>query len=481
MLALMSPLLASLPAVANADGVLAEARAACQTALAAERAGAATYTSRTPCHLAAKLTSLPEDMRNEVSALMSPAAHPALDDLGVALMLVDAAVNKAADQPWGHLARCDVARRLGHAAALETCLTDLNTMARKHPASQQALASMRVPASPGVWAGRIGLLLILAGTLAHALRGWRRRAARDGRAADPRATSAVSVAGVVVSLAIVLAATPARAAPEPAIPTVTRGQLSEFDIDDDDPERSVPSLEVQNRKPLQFGYFLQDLGGKAEAARTRGDHVAAGRYFRALTAAAPDAAYGPRQLCVETEAAGDLPAAIVACRTAITREGSTVGDYERFATVALARKEELAPLERKEIEAVIAHVESTSPGTIPNRLRCELGIRVGDQKVLEACTGALAKLASDDAQTVSYQWALALMVRDKEKAAALIDRARTLGMAPEGVARMERATSDLRRRDYVRVAVVVMTAIFAALAMIALRSRTTRRRVVRPA
>jgi hypothetical protein len=460
-LALAGPLLTSLPAAADADSNLAAARAACQSALAAERAGASTYTSRTPCHLAAKLASLPEDMRNEVAALMSPAAHPGLDELGVALMLVEAAMNKAADQPWGHLARCDVARRLGHAAALETCLTDLKTMARKHPVSQQAIASTRFPASPGVWAGRIALLLLFVGTLAHALRGWRRRA--------------------VVALALALLATPARATPAPTVPTLNRGQLSELDIDDDNPERSVPSVEVQNRKPLQFGYFLQDLGGKAEAARKRGDHAAAARYFRALTAAAPESAYGPRQLCLATEAAGDLPGAIIACRTAITREGATVGDYERFVAVALARKEALAPLERKELEAVIGHVESESPGTIPNRLRCELGLRVADQKVLEACTGVLAKLAPDDPRTVSYQWALALMVRDKAKAVALIDRARTLGMAPDGVARMQQATKEMRNGEYVRLAVVGMTGIFAALALIAFRSWTARRRIARPA
>jgi hypothetical protein len=462
-LALAIPSLTSTPVAASAsDSEIAAARSACQSALAAERAGATTYTSRTPCHLAAKLTYYPEDMRNEVASLMSPVARPSLDDLGVALMLVEAAVNKAADQPWGHLARCDVARRLGSAAALETCVTDLKTMARKHPLSQQALASTRFPASPAVWLGRIAVLLILGGTLAHALRGWRRRLAFGAGVARRRAAGVAAALAVLLSLATTSAW---------AAPSIVRDRLSEFDIDEDFPERSVPDLETQNRKPLQFGYFLQDLAGKAQAAAKKGDHAAAARFFRALTAAAPQSAYGPRQLCVETEAAGDLPAAIVACRTAITREGSTVADYERFVTVALARKAALAPLERKEIEAVIGHVESEQPGATPNRLRCELAIRVADQKVLESCTAALVKLAPDDPQTVSYQWALALMVHDKAKATALIDRARALGMAPDGLARMERATGEMRNRQLVRAAVLTATALLAVLALLALRAR----------
>ena len=458
-------------AVAAGDPV-AEARSACQTALAAELGGSKTYTSRGPCHQASKLTGHPEDMRNEVQALMSPAANPSLDDLGVAMMLVEAAVNKAADQPWGHLARCDVARRLGSAAALETCLTDLATMARKHPLSQQAIATTRFPASGGVWVGRIALLLLLLGTAAHAGHGWWRRRTRRSAEVLPAARVAAAIVVAFVALSS-LAAKPAQAETQET-PTLKREQLSDFLIDDDNPERSVPTVETQNRKPLQFAYFIQDLGAKAERAEKRGDHAAAARYYKALALAAPHSPYGPRKLCLESEAAGDIPAAIIACRTAITREESTLGDYERFVAVALARKAPLAHLERKEVEAVIAHVESQSPGATPNRLRCELALRVSDQKLLETCSAALTKLAADDPQTVSYQWALAMMVHDRAKATALIGRARELGMGADGVAQMERATGQMSSR-LVRIAVVSLTALLAVVAFLGLRSWNRRR------
>jgi hypothetical protein len=462
------------PAAVAADP-LAEARGACQAALAAELSGSKTYTSRGPCHQAAKLSGLPEDMRHEVQALMSPAANPSLDDLGIALMLVEAAVNKAADQPWGHLARCDVARRLGNAAALKTCLTDLATMARKHPLSQQATATTHDSASTAVWVGRIALLLLLIATAAHAGHRWFRRRARRGAAVLRTTGSTVSSAAAIVAAFVVLSALSAGAAraEEDGIP-LKRDQLSDFLIDDDNPERSVPDVETQNRKPLQFAYFIQDLGGKADRARKRGDHGAATRYYKALTAAVPQSAYGPRQMCLSAEDAGDLPTAIVACRTAITRDDATLGDYERFVAVAL-RKTPLAPLERKEVEAVIAHVESQSPGTAPNRLRCELGIRVSDQKLLETCTTALTKLAADDPQTVSYQWALAMLVHDQSEATALIARAKQLGMGPDGVAQMERATSEMSARRLVRMAVMGVTAVLAVLAFLGLRSWNRRR------
>jgi hypothetical protein len=463
--------LAATPAYASSWSPEVEAlRSACQKALAAEAADGRPHDSRTPCHAAAKATGMPEDMRNEVRALVNPTAHPSLEDLGVALMLVEAAVNKAANQPWGHLARCDVAERLGNAAALTTCLADMDAMARKHPASQQALATLRYPASPPVWLGRIGLGLLFVATLIHAGRGWRRRRAQSGRQDLPATPAAASTIALVALFAV---AGPARA---DELPKIEKDHLGDIVIDDANPEASVPDLETQNRKPLQFGYFLQDLGGKAEAAVKRGDHAAAARYFKALATATPKSAFGPRQLCLELEAAGDIAGAVVACRTAITREGATIGDYERFVAVALARKTALAPLERKEIAAVVAHVESESPGATANRLRCDLAVRVSDRKALEACTAALVKLAPDDPQTVSYQWALAMLTHDKGKATELIGRARQLGMSVAGVSEMKRATDEMATRNLVRIAVGVLTALVAAVALYGFWSWNNRRR-----
>lgn len=458
--------------------VIAPLRAACEAALDAERADGKGHGARESCHRVSSLSAAPEDMRNEVASIMSPARQPSMDDMALSLLVVDAAIRKASDQPWPHLARCDVARRLGSADGLAVCRTDLETMARRHPATPAALASIASPISPGGTLARLALAALLLGTLFHSLRSRRRSRA----ALDPTSRPALAgrpgpgVAALVLAAASLLAVRPASA--DTAAP---RDRLSDFVIDDADPESSIPDAETQNRKPLEFGYFLQDLAAKAEAAQKRDDHAAAARFFRAFTKATPRSAYGPRKLCAELESLGDVQGAIVACRTALTREGTTVDDYSRFVDLALARKGALAPLERKEIEAVIAHLEKEAPGVVPAKLHCALAVRVQDRKALDTCTATLAKTAADDPQTVSFQWALAVMKGDRRAATHLIERARGLGMKPEALAQMERATNELQARRFVRAALWGLgLALFAVLAALALRAAAGRRRSSAP-
>jgi hypothetical protein len=125
--------------------------------------------------------------------------------------------------------------------------------------------------------------------------------------------------------------------------TATKDHLSDLKIDDADPEASVPGPEEAAREPLQYGYLLQDLAGKGEAASKRGNHAAAARYYAALAKAAPTVAFPPRQMCVELEAAGDIPKAIQACRSAVARLGSTAGDYSHFVSLVVNSKGPLPP------------------------------------------------------------------------------------------------------------------------------------------
>ena len=73
--------------------------------------------SRLPCHSALLYGAQSEDLRNEVASLLAPARNVSLDDLAAASMLADAALRKDASQPWGYLARCDIARRIGSAVS----------------------------------------------------------------------------------------------------------------------------------------------------------------------------------------------------------------------------------------------------------------------------------------------------------------------------------------------------------------------------
>ena len=70
--------LAARPATANSpwDGQVA-AREACKQALVREESSGAPYLSRQLCDKAFR-SGAPEDMRNNVAALMSPAGHPSL-------------------------------------------------------------------------------------------------------------------------------------------------------------------------------------------------------------------------------------------------------------------------------------------------------------------------------------------------------------------------------------------------------------------
>ncbi len=458
----------------------ATSRGACEAALALEQSGQATPTSsRGPCHSAFIVDGAPEDMRNEVASMMS-AAHPSLDDLAIATLISEAAIHKAANQPWGYMARCDIARRLGNADAVDSCLADLQRVAPNHPATKQALALATEHAAFGSWVLRILFLLALVATLADAL--WcrarttprSRRSRGSRRSAPPASPKPALLLVVVCSLLSGLGSGVARAEP-----SAGSDQLSEFKIDGTDPEASVPSVELQNSRPLEFGYYLQDLAAKAEKAAKKGDHASEARYYRALAAAAPTTSFPPRKLCDALEAAGDIPNAIVACRTALTRQASTVGDYLHFVRVVLASKGPLAPGEREELNVVLTHLTSEAQlGALPTMLRCEVALRFGDTPALEACSAELGKTAPNDPKTVSFQWALALRKHDRATALQLVARARGMGVSQDGVARMEQATRQMTWRLIGRCALLALgAALVAALMTLGFRRLAQRRRL----
>src|SRR5882757_5524741 len=146
-------------------GELIAARASCQAALLIEQRDPK-VSSRAPCHRAFSLGAQAVDMRNEVASMMAPNRRPTLDEVVTASFLADAAVYKAADQPWGYLARCDIGQRLGLADVLEACLDDLRRVAPRHEETGRALARAG-HAPPWVWGLRVLVVFALFGTLLH--------------------------------------------------------------------------------------------------------------------------------------------------------------------------------------------------------------------------------------------------------------------------------------------------------------------------
>jgi hypothetical protein len=443
-------------------------RAECEAAIAAEQAGGRPGSSKLPCRNAFVQGDTSRDMRNEVSSMLAPGVSPSLDDLAVATLVADASVRMAPEQPWGYLARCTVARRLGNADVLKACLRDLRAVAPNDPQTARELAMAPEPVSLGVWLARCGLALLLLATLVHAI-------SKSTSARQRRLGTRVRMAAAFALAASLVSVTPLHAQqfgdemslpPDPSGRPDPRADLSKLKINDADPESSIPTTEQRNKGPLQFGYFLQDLVDRAEKASKRGDHAAAARYYRALSKASPDVVVGPRLLCVELELGNDIPDAIKACRTALTLGGTRVADYTRFVQLALKKPDGLSDLEGKELYAVLDHMaQGADLGKVVPTLRCEVALRVEDAATLATCTGQLEKLAPNDPKTVSFAWALALHERDRGEAERLIARAREIGMSADGVAKMEAATSAMARRKLGRFVLLGLVVVVAGVAV----------------
>jgi hypothetical protein len=425
------------------------ARRACETALAAEAAGQPGVSSRIPCHRAMLAVGQAEDFRNEVASMMAASARPSLDDLVVASLDADAALHKVSPEPWGYFARCDIARKLGSAALMQSCLDDIRQIAPGSMLRARAEQDASVRPTAIVVLFRVAIGLALLGTLAHAL--WRRRR-RPQHAVAVSSPPATVLAVALVSLSL-LAGSRARAEdmPKPGDP------LSKIHIDDSDPEASVPTPEEQRAAPLQFGYYLQDLAGKAEKAHREKNYAAEAKFYRALTMAAPQSAEGPSKLCYALQASGDLKNAVVACRTALTRQGSSSRDYLHFVQVVLSMPGPLSRDQHRELNAVLSHLEGeVNLGGLPWMFRCEVALRFNDHDELVACTDKLGKLAPRDPKTISFQWALALQDHDRAAARDLVDKARTAGMNPVGLQKMEQATHAMTMRWLGRMLVAAL-------------------------
>lgn len=453
------------------------ARRACELALTVEEDQHGPP-SRAACYDSKDLGFFPEDFRNRVASVMSPHARPNLDDLVMSMLNADAGVNRANNLPWGYLARCDIARRLGNADLMQACLADLKRVAPLDPLTKRAMGYARESVSWVVWLLRAVLSLGLLGTFAHAL--WRRR-----RLARPQVAAAGQLSGAALGILVLIATASgiARAEPvsEPA-PERKAGDLSTFQIDDADPVHHLPSGPALGKDPIQLGYYIQDLIARAEKAGKKGDHVAEARFYQALTIIAPDEAYAPRKTCEAYEAAGDHANAVLACRTVLGRPRTNVNDSVHFVDLVLATKGPLPDAERHELDEVIDHLakeEANKVGAVPSILHCQVALRFNDFATLESCTKELAVKAPKDPRTISLQWALALEQHDRSEAMDLIDRARTAGMNSDGIAQMERATRAMSGRRTGLLVGLVVAAMSALIALIFMRLRrdSARRRL----
>jgi hypothetical protein len=264
-----------------------------------------------------------------------------------------------------------------------------------------------------------------------------------------------------------LSALPALARADAPQPQSPRESLDTWPIDDNDPEKSIPSDKDKNAQPLEFGYWIQDIALRAERASKRGDHAAAVKYYAALAKVVPSRAIGFIKMCDEYEAMGDHNKAIDSCGQALLRDGLTVKDYSHFIQVVLAKPGTLSDKETSAVERVLGKMRTDKQSQAEAReLGCEVGVRTSNIQDLRICTTELVAIAPGDPKTITYQWVLAIQEGKFDEAKQLIEEARAQGMKPEGIESMQRETeARITRHRHVIVWFVTGALLIAAAAL----------------
>jgi tetratricopeptide (TPR) repeat protein len=394
--------------------------------------------ARAACRAALVRGGTHEDMRNNVAATVLGPELPSMIELQAASFMADGTVHVAPGEPWGYLARADLARWLGDRELLDASLSDLRRAAPEHAETQRTSPLSAAQASPWVWFGRLLVGAAWLVTVAHA---FARRARR-------RRLGVALVAGVA-ALVTGLVAIPAMAANVKGPEVAPMGD-----------EAPRPS------DPLALGDLLMTLLSRAESAAKAGDNAGAARAWAAVTKAAPSRAYGFARLCDALEAVGQREQALAACRTALLTQGTTAADYTHLVKLLLAHEGPLSTTERRQISVAIAALDQEPRAAIiAERVRCDVAAHEHDRAGLEACTAKLAAAAPDDWRTSSFSWALAFERGDASAATRLYERARVAGAPRDVLARMEPGTRVLRERRVARALGWGLTAAAAALAV----------------
>jgi hypothetical protein len=390
-----------------------------------------------------------EDMWAAAAVRTTRAEEPTMDDLIRADLLAGAASRLAPGEPWGALAQLDLAQRWGDRELIDRRVAELERVAPADPRTAAAVERARPPGRGGLLLGWCVVLLGCAATIAHSL--WRLRARRH---------QARTARAIVVAAALVVAG-PARTA-----------IAERFPINDGDPEHGVPTPAQADARPLDYAYYLQELAARADAATARGDHAAAVRYERALVRAVPDSSIPEQRLCASLQARGDRAGAIVACGAALGLSGVRAEDFVRFGDLVLGGA---APSEHEldDVEAAARHLiaaPDTATRVLGLQLECRLAVHEHRVALLEQCTAGLAAAAPRDAQTIVFQWSLAVEHGDRDLAEHFLGAARAAGVSEAGLARMQVATDDadssssrLDRRVLLVVFALAFAAAFAAI------------------
>jgi hypothetical protein len=288
----------------------------------------------------------------------------------------------------------------------------------------------------------------------------------------------------VLALGVMLAGAPASALP---------GDLAtKYQVDDENPVKSVPSPEQRDADPIEFGYFIQDLIARAEGAFQKKEWERSVKYYEALARTIPDAAVSYSRLCVGYAELGKVEIAAANCGRAVQLSGAKVLDHLRFVGLTL-KKPTFTAKDAEDAEASLAHLRahvaskappkvlradsSAAPSVSTERSKeeikreflalrerraledlgarepepkndgalatevevfaCKVGIRLRDAARLDRCLAALKEQKTNPALLLPFEWASALIRKDELQATALIERAKSHGLPASAIQAMQ--------------------------------------------
>jgi tetratricopeptide (TPR) repeat protein len=414
------------------------------------------------CQTAVQNDRSPGNYRAWVRAYVDGPTLPSTADVAQALSISAIQRSKGGVGLSPPALACEVATAIGDGVMLQECTTELLASAPQDPVTKEALDLLTSRCPPArFWVGWLGLFAAVLFTLGH-----RMRAALRGR----RAAALVAAAAAAFVLAFPATASAQRAA---------TNRLGDWPIDDDNPEGTIPPLEQRNAHPFEFGYWLQDVTLKGEQASKHGDHAKAAHYYRTLTLAVPDAAIGYTKTCEEFAAADDFEKAFSACAGALLCNDVKVKDYVHFVHVAIAAPYKLNDKQRAALTNVIEHLRlDPSAKDVFYGLECDVGAALGNVAFLKDCAPTLETTAPNDANTIRYEWALAMKENDLDNAQAMVNRAKMLGLPTDD---MQRATAADERIQHGRKLWMGGTLAMLIAALVGARVFLRRRSRMRPA
>ena len=387
------------------------------------------------CRVALSSGGSAMDSRAMVGALMLGEGKADPGDLSLAALYAKRAMDADPTEVWGHAASCDLARRLGDDEALLRCSAQLKQIAPDDLETRLVLARLPLRLALRGWLPPVlwGTMLLLA--LTTIVRRLRARRRVDSTASVVASAVALLTFGSL-GVANAQPAKPAESdAPATAAAPLEPGGIQ---IDPENPEASLPTTATMDSfNAVSFGYLIMELAARSEEAMKAKDYVHAEKYYRAMAKAVPDRSAAFSSLCDVQRKLGNLAGAIDSCRSAVSKEGTTIADHAALVHLLLEKSTVLPKEDRDEALELANHVVTQTPADKAGyTLQCEVALKLEDWSLLQSCSDKLAKLAPDELQTVSYQWASAVAHHELAQAHELVERARALGMSEDGLARL---------------------------------------------